>query len=179
MRQTSDVRIVAVLLLGALAACWTESTRTTTPPSTAPTVSLLDRAKDIDGVEIGPMGGEKATIAIVFASWCGHCRDHLRELAVLRAERTDIRYLGVNYVAHEEYDGRGDAAAVRAMRDDLAPWLRVIPADEALWTHLGRPPKVPTVYVFDRHGALAKTYDRRTDALPTFDELDRLISSLP
>jgi thiol-disulfide isomerase/thioredoxin len=168
------------MLLGALAACWTEaSTTATTPTPAAPTVALLDRARDLDGVEVGPMTEGKATIAIVFASWCGHCRDELRELAVLRAERTDIRYLGVNYVAHEEYDGRGNAAAVRAMRDDLAPWLRVIPADETLWTHLGRPPKVPTLYVFDRNGALAKTYDRRTDALPTFDELDRLISSLP
>ena len=148
-------------------------------PFTPPTVALLDGARDIDGQVVGPAGAEKATIAIVFASWCGHCKDELRELAVLRAERSDVRYLGINYVAHEEYDGRGDAAAVRAMRDDLAPWLQVIPADEALWTRLGRPTKVPTLYVFDRHGVLARTYDRRFDAIPRFDELDRLIASLP
>jgi len=142
-------------------------------------VALLDRAMDIDGLVVGPLAEGKATVAIVFASWCGHCRNELRELAVLRAERTDVRYLGINYVAHEEYDGRGDSAAVRAMRDDLAPWMRVIPADETLWTQLGRPPKVPTLYIFDRHGTLAKTYDRRVDPLPTFDELDRLIASLP
>lgn len=187
MRHPLAVRFAVLVVSCTVAACGPATTTTTTTSGggkttttpTPPTVALLDAARDLDGEVVGPMGAEKATIAIVFASWCGHCKDELRELAVLRAERSDVRYLGVNYVAHEEYDGRGDAAAVRAMRDDLAPWLRVIPADEALWTRLGRPTKVPTLYVFDRHGALARTYDRRFDAIPRFDELDRLIASLP
>ena len=192
MSQTSGVRRLAKVLLLALAvsaasvACepfTATSTSTTTPTSTtqsAPTVALLDRATDIDGQPIGAMSGdEKATIAIVFASWCGHCRNEMRELAVLRSDRSDVRYLGINYVQHEEYDGRGNSVAVRAMRDDLAPWLRVIPAGEMLWAQLGSPTKVPTIYIFDRHGVLAKTYDRRFDALPTFDELERVIASLP
>ncbi len=188
MRHPLAVRLAALVVSCTLAACG-PATRTAPPTSggaratttapAPPTVALLDGARDIDGQVVGPAGAEKATIAIVFASWCGHCKDELRELAVLRAERSDVRYLGINYVAHEEYDGRGDAAAVRAMRDDLAPWLQVIPADEALWTRLGRPTKVPTLYVFDRHGVLARTYDRRFDAIPRFDELDRLIASLP
>jgi thiol-disulfide isomerase/thioredoxin len=179
MRQTAWVRFAAVLVLSACATSSSPPPPARPAPPPPPTVALLDAAQDIDGVVVGPAAGEKATIAIVFASWCGHCRTELRELAVLRAERSDIRYLGINYVQHEEYDGRGDAAAVRVMRDDLAPWLRVVPADEALWTRLGRPTKVPTLYIFDRHGTLAKTYDRRVDALPTFDELDRVVSALP
>jgi thiol-disulfide isomerase/thioredoxin len=179
--QTSGVRSVVVAML-AMSACGTSGTSTTStttqPRPPAPTVAVLEHATDMDGVVVGP-AETRATVAIVFASWCGHCRNEMRELAVLRADLPDVRFLGVNYKQHEEYDGRGDSAAVRTMVAELAPWLRVVPADEALWTSLGRPPKVPTLYVFDRNGVLAKTYDRRFDALPTFDELERVIDALP
>ncbi len=153
-------------------------TRETRPAP--PTAALLERAADLDGVVIGALApDQRATVAIVFASWCGHCRDEIRELEILRADHPDVRIVGVNYVAHEEYDGRGDVAAVRAFVADRAPWMRVIPADEAMWTLLGRPPKVPTLFVFDRQGALARTYDRRVDPLPTFQDLAVVIAALP
>ena len=47
----------------------------------------------------------------------------------------------------------------------------VVPADEAVWTSLGRPPKVPTLYVFDRDGGLVRTFDRQVEAPPTVDAL--------
>jgi hypothetical protein len=49
-----------------------------------------------------------------------------------------------------------------------------------LWTRLGRPPKVPTLYVFDAHGNLARAYDRRVDAAPpSLDELEATLAALP
>jgi hypothetical protein len=96
-------------------------------------------------------------------------------LNALYERHPDVRFLGINYRAHEEYDGRGDTAAVRAFVAELAPWLRVVPADEAVWSSLGRPSRVPTLYVFDRTGALVRAFDRTTDPIPTLDELERAL----
>lgn len=138
-----------------------------------PTLAAVEAARDLDGAVVGPARGP--TVVMVFASWCSHCRAELPALAALRDRRPDVRILGVNYRAHEEYDGRGDAVAVRAFVAERAPWLRVVPADEAVWTSLGRPPKVPTLYVFDRDGGLVRTFDRQVEAPPTVDALERAL----
>jgi len=162
--------VVAVFLAGACGPA-PSSTRHMQPSA----LGALEAARDLDGAVVGPADG--ATVVVVFASWCSHCRDELPVLAELRVRRPDIRIVGLNYRGHEEYDGRGDAAAVRAFVAELAPWLRVVPADEALWTALGRPPKVPTLYVFAAGGALVRTFDRRNQAAPSYDELAAAIPS--
>lgn len=144
-------------------------------PTAAGTVAhgMLEAAVDLDGRPVGPLPvGGRATVAVVFASWCGHCRAELPVLATLAERWPDVRVLGVNYRGHEEYEQRGDAAAVRAFVAELAPWLRVVPADERLWSALGRPAKVPTVYVFDRGGRLVHTFDRRSAEVPTLADLE-------
>ena len=154
-----------------------------TPPAPAlapPHLVAIEAAPDLDGVTVGALpSDQRATIAIVFASWCTHCRDELPVLAALLDERPDLRMLGINYRAHEEYDGRGDAAAVRALVASDAPWLRVVPADDAVWASLGRPPKVPTLFIFDRDGALVRRFDRQGARLPTLDELRAALPPAP
>jgi len=164
----------AVVVLAGLVACGgpPAAPRATPSAPTPPHLVAIEAAPDLDGVPVGALpADQRATLVIVFASWCTHCRDELPVLALLHDERPDVRMLGLNYRAHEEYDGRGDAAAVRALVATDAPWLRVVPADDAVWASLGRPPKVPTLFVFDRDGALVRTFDRRSDAIPTLDEL--------
>lgn len=146
------------------------------PGGVSAAYALLVRAPDLDGQPVGePEAGARATVAVVFASWCTHCRDEIPVLAEL-ARRQPVRVLGLNYRGHEEYEQRGDAAAVRAFVAEVAPWLRVVPADDGLWAALGRPPKVPTIYVFDRGGRLIRTFDRRREEIPTLDQLE---ASLP
>jgi thiol-disulfide isomerase/thioredoxin len=138
--------------------------------------AILAASPDLDGRAIGDANG-RATIAIGFASWCGHCRVELGELAAI-VERPDLRVVGVNFRWQEEYDGRGDSAAVRDFLAREAPWLRVAPGDERLYTALGSPLKVPTIFVYDRAGRLAAVYDRRRGPMPDAralaDLLDRL-----
>lgn len=171
------VKRVALLLL--LAGCPAAATDVPVvqpqdePPRASLNVSVLERARDLDGHPVGGLAiGERATVAMVFASWCGHCQDEMHVLAALRERHPEVRFLGVNYQAHEAYDGRGDATAVRVFVAERGPWLRVIPADEALWSALGRPPKVPTLYVFGADGSLTRRFDRRVDAVPTLDDLE-------
>ena len=144
-----------------------------------PTLAAVEAAADLDGAPVGALApGQRATIAVVFASWCEHCRDEMPVLAAVAGRHPEVRVLGINYRAHEEYDGRGDAAAVRAFVRERAPWLRVVPADEPVWASLGAPPKVPTVLVFDADGRLARAFDRRTDPIPTEADLEAALTAL-
>ncbi|MCE9579935.1 MAG: TlpA family protein disulfide reductase [Deltaproteobacteria bacterium] len=133
---------------------------------------------DLDGRPLAADARGTATVVVVFASWCPHCKDEIAILDGLRARHPGLRVLGVNYRGHEEYDGRGDALAVRAYVRDHAPWMPVVPADDALYAQLGRPSKIPTIYVWDRGGDLVEIYDRRVRALPTAAELDALLARL-
>lgn len=143
------------------------------------TLALVEASRDLDGVVVGAgPAAPSATIVVVFASWCGHCKVELAVVGALRSAHPRVRILGVNYRGHEEYDGRGDAQAVRAYVASSAPWLRVVPAGEPLFDALGRPPMVPTLYVYDRAGTLAARYDRRERAMPDAGELGGLLRRL-
>ncbi|MGE0400665.1 MAG: TlpA family protein disulfide reductase [Kofleriaceae bacterium] len=145
------------------------------PPQRPPTpLELVERSADLDGRIVGPSDAS-ATIVVSFASWCVHCRDHLAVIDAVRAAHPRVRILGVNYKAHEEYASRGSSDAVRAYVRESAPWLRVVPIDGDVFRALGAPPKVPTIFVFDRAGVLVETYDRRARALPDAAELDALL----
>jgi thiol-disulfide isomerase/thioredoxin len=143
----------------------------------APGWQSLASARDLDGNVVGIEPG-RATIAVVFASWCGHCRHQIAQLAEVIDGRDDVRVLGINFLHHEEYDDRGDSQAVRDYVAAEAPWLRVVPAGERLWRELGSPSKVPTLYVFDGAGELRRVWDRRGDELPTYSDLVAALDAL-
>lgn len=165
-------RVMALLLAVGCAATPVPSDR---PPSSV--LGNIDGSSDLDGAPIGASSA-RATLVVVFASWCEHCQRELAVIDSLRASHPRLRILGVSYQAHEEYAARGSPSALRAYIAAHAPWLRVIPADDALFTALGRPPKVPTIYVFDHGGALAAQYDRRHRKMPDAAELGALLTRL-
>ena len=117
------MRGLVVAILGLVAAC-AAAPAPVGSAGAGPTTAhaLLEAAVDLDGEPVGalpPRG--RATVAVVFASWCTHCRAELPVLAALAHAQPDVRVLGLNFRGHEEYDGRGDAAAVRAFVAELAP----------------------------------------------------------
>ena len=164
----------AIALLLVVSCATTPITRDRTPPTL---LGNIEGSRDLDGTPVGASDA-RATVVVVFASWCEHCKVELAVLDTLRATHPRMRILGVSYQAHEEYAGRGSANALRAYVASSAPWMRVILADEPLFTALGRPPKVPTIYVFDHAGRLAATYDRRERKLPDAAELGALLVRL-
>jgi thiol-disulfide isomerase/thioredoxin len=148
------------------------------PLTPATALARVLASPDLDGAPPGADPAAKATVVIVFASWCTYCRAALAQLGELRGEHAGLRVIGVNAREHEEYDARGDAAAVRAYVADHAPWLRVVPADDALFGALGRPPRIPTTFVYDGAGALVQTYDRSERPPPAKAELAALLARL-
>jgi thiol-disulfide isomerase/thioredoxin len=131
-------------------------------------------ARDIDGARVGPAAPEiRATAVIVFASWCGPCRHELAILGALRDAEPQLRIIGVN--AFEDYAERSDDERLRAYVGAHAPWLQVVRADAALLRALGRPSKVPTLFVFDRDGALVRAFLRARRTPPDQAELAAVI----
>lgn len=145
-------------------------------PTTGP-LALVEASPDLDGKVIGTSDAH-ATIVILMASWCGHCKTTLAQLDALRPRYPHARILGVNYKPHEEYDNRGSPVQLRAYVDAHVPWLRVVPAGERLFDALGRPPFVPAVWVYGAHGELVEFYDRREREPPTTAELEALLVRL-
>ncbi len=177
MRYHPGMRAAVLAFLAGCAAAQAPAPAAPAAPSRDAALALIEASPDLDGAVVGPAGAP-ATIAVVFASWCSHCRHAFGVLGRALAAAPDTRAVGVNYRGHEEYDGRGSAAAVRAYVAAHAPWLRVVPAGEPLFAALGRPPLVPTIYVYDRAGALVARYDRRDRELPGEDELAGLLREL-
>lgn len=161
--------VLALLLVGCPAP---EKPRTTTGP-----LAMIEASADLDGKLVGAAHAP-ATIVILMASWCAHCRAQLDQLAELRSRHPNARILGVSYKAHEEYDNRGNAKQLRSYVSEHVPWLRVVPADEAMFRALGRPPFVPAVWVYNTRGELVEFYDRRAREPPALDELEQLLARL-
>lgn len=164
----------AIALVLAVSCAATPVTPDRTPPSV---LGNIEASTDLDGAQVGTSAA-RATVLVVFASWCERCKVELAVLDSLRTAHPRMRILGISYKAHEEYAARGSETALRAYIAAHAPWLRVIPADDALFTALGSPSKVPTIYVFDHAGALAAEYDRRQRKMPDAAELGALLARL-
>jgi thiol-disulfide isomerase/thioredoxin len=170
------MRLLAIALLLGLAGCPPSKPPARPQPTTGP-LAMIEASPDLDGRPIGTSDA-RATIVVLMASWCGHCRAQLAQLADLRAAHPHARIVGINYRVHEEYDDRDDAQRLRAYVAEHAPWLRVVPAGEQLFGALGRPPFVPAVWVFDARGELVTFFDRRERAPPTREELTALLAQL-
>jgi len=166
------MRWLALILL---VACVARPQQRIFPPAPG-ALALVETAADLDGAPIGASPAH-ATIVVMLASWCEHCKAELVVLDRLRAAHPALRIVGVSYHAHEEYDHRGNPVALRAYAA-ARPWLRIVTADDALFGALGSPPVIPAMFVFDHGGSLAAHYDRRERTMPDAKELAALLAQL-
>jgi thiol-disulfide isomerase/thioredoxin len=167
------------LVLAMLVACSPRPVAPAPPvaPRFDPALAALEHSRDLQGAIVGR--DSQITIVVSFASWCAYCHVQLAAIEQLvRASHPAVRVLGVSYGAFELDDARGRDSAVRRFVADSAPWLRVVPIDDRVYAELGKPPLLPTIWVFARDGSLARSYDPRQRILPKPDELDALLRDL-
>jgi hypothetical protein len=136
-------------------------------------LAALEASKDFAGVPIGSTD-MRATFVIEFATWCQPCTEELALLHDARDRHSNVRWIGVSYKPHEEYDQRGGAPQVAAFVS-ATPWLRVVPMDDALYTSLDRPRKIPMLWVFDANGTLVAKFSQQP---PDASELESLFTRL-
>src|SRR5688572_33243496 len=104
--------VVSILVAAAAGGCLVEPAASTPIAGTRPgglapradALALIEASATLDGPPIGAAPGT-ATLVVVFASWCGHCRDQLVAIDAVRGAHPALRVVGVNYPPHEEYDG--------------------------------------------------------------------------
>ncbi len=133
-------------------------------------------ATDLNGSTVGPSGAGQVTAVLVFASWCRPCRNEIAMLGNLIQEEPRLRVIGVNY--YEEQNDNSDEDRLRSFVTEKAPWLQVVRADEKLMDGLGRPSKVPTVFLFDGRGRLMKAFLRSRRKPATKEELKASIAAI-
>ena len=176
---------LAALLLGACGPQATTGPIAPLPPTKQPRAAvplgdaqsgfqLVMSSKTLDGQALAPES--RPTVMVVFASWCGPCRQELATLGALRLQFPTLRVIGIN--AYEEYAQRSDEERLRAFLDDNAPWMTtIVHGDRALLRGFGNVPNIPTLFVYDDKGGVVAEFRRNKREPPSHDELEAAISS--
>lgn len=161
-----------------LAATLTSCTRPTPiPPGEGdPAYRTVVSRQGLDGRQVGHDQTARATVVIVFASWCHACRKELTMLSELVTEHPRVRVIGVN--AFEDFEDLSSAATLKEFLGTNHPWLTVVRGDDQVLRALGGVTKIPTLFVFDGRGAAVKVYRREQRDPPSKKELARLLARL-
>lgn len=171
MRRGCRVVVVALVLTACAGAGATA--RPVAPSVDAGAERVFARVRggvDLDGAPVASRLAPGApTIFVVFASWCVHCRHELAVLAELRAAEPGVQIIGLN--AYEDWENTSNEAQLRAYVAANAPWLTVVRTDAAMLRDLGGVPKIPSLFVYDGAGHLARGYRRDQRTPPTLAEL--------
>ena len=115
-----------------------------------------------------------------FASWCPPCLEEFSHLNKLyeKYQNSDLRIVAIN--VYEAWD-ENDKARMQKFIDHTGPRFPALVGSERIRGMFGGIDRIPTVYGFDRDGALVyefvhKRGSSKTNA--TFDELDDAVSLL-
>jgi thiol-disulfide isomerase/thioredoxin len=130
-------------------------------------------SKTIDGAVLA--AETRPTALVVFASWCGPCRQELAALGEIRQKFPTLRIIGLN--AYEDYDQRSDEERLRNFLGENAPWMtQIVHADSALLRGFGNVPNIPTLFVYDDKGGVVAEFRRNRRAPPSHQELEAAIA---
>lgn len=118
---------------------------------------------------------DRPVAMVFFASWCGHCRDELAQLDKMRKRYPQLRIIGLN--AYEEFREFSDQQRLRSYIADNAPWLtEIVTADEDMRATFGTIPRIPSLFLYDKRGAVVAEFRRDKGPPPTQQELEEAIS---
>ena len=136
-------------------------------------LAALASRTDMSGARLALEGD--ATVVVVFATWCGPCRKELALLSELRKSRPNLEIIGLN--AYEEFENFSDQKKLEAFIAQRAPWLTVVRDDGTLLETFGGVPKIPTLFVYDRHGKVVTEFRRNKRPPPSRQELAEAIDA--
>jgi len=125
----------------------------------------------------------KPIVVSFFASWCPPCTDEFRQLNRLRARfpEPDLTILALNiFEGHFE---KNRAHRMKRFLNRTAPTFPILAGmdDDALSALFGGVERIPSVYVFDKHGKPAFSFIHALNATKrhaTFEELEKAVAPL-
>ena len=129
----------------------------------AATAANLLKLKPLHGMPLEAGRLENQVVLITFfASWCPPCRDEFKELAqVLGAFRGEpVEVIGINLF--EDFDGFSDDKRLAFFLKKTNPPFTIIKGDQAVSNLFGKVERIPSLFMFDRRGRVAKVFVNTT-----------------
>ena len=108
-----------------------------------------------------------------FASWCPPCRKEFQVLNTLRNvfSPDDLTIIAVN--VFEDFNDNDETRLTRFL-EDTTPEFHVVKGTEETKRQFGNVNRIPTLFVFDRHGQPAMHFVHHQAASKSTAELDEL-----
>lgn len=141
--------------------------------------SALLSAPHFRGAEAAPEDLTGRTVLVTFfASWCPPCREEMAELEKLyrSGNAGDFTILAINI--YEDFDGYSDAVRLRAYLEKTRPGFTVIGSTPQLLKEFGPVPRIPTLLIFNRHGALVWRFANERGAITGSVSYEGLVARL-
>lgn len=133
-----------------------------------------------DRVAVADLENQVVVVAF-FASWCPPCNPEFDHLEAVRKKFSDapVEILAVNIF--ESFSGLGSDARLQSFLDLKEPGFATLGNGEEISENFGTVKRIPSVFVFDRKGALAFNFVHGVGAEKTHveeKELTKVIEKL-
>lgn len=118
----------------------------------------------------------KITIVTFFASWCPPCLDEFQALNTVKTQLGDkITIVAVN--AFEAFDSN-DEARMQKFLEATDPSFPLVKGNDETLALFGNVNRIPTLYVFDRHGKQAFNFIHARGATKRSVDAEELTKAL-
>jgi thiol-disulfide isomerase/thioredoxin len=140
----------------------------------------LENLPHLYGRKVAEAGLEGQVVLVsFFASWCPPCHTEFQHLRTAQAayHKDGLRVVAINYF--EGLGGFSDGG-VRLDRflERHTPWYSVVKGNDALAKRFANVTRIPTVFIFDRHGRLALHFVHRWNSKRTNLTMQELHTAL-
>lgn len=133
--------------------------------------TLADVLEALPVVRGAPVSAEvlddRVVLVAFFASWCPPCKYEFPHLNTVQTayDEKGLRIVAVN--VFETHDGLSTPAKLEAFLDEVDPIFPILEGDAGTRRAFGNLDRIPTMFLFDREGALDFVFRHERDAEKT------------
>ncbi len=141
----------------------------------APLRSALAELPLLRGEPVRPDDlSERVVVVNFFASWCPPCRPEMAHLNRLVAESDAdrLRVIGINLF--EDFGGRSGDDALDRFLEQMQPAFPILRGDDTVAEAFDGVDRIPTLFVFEGSGRMARHFVHRRGAAKTHLDLEEL-----
>ncbi|TQV80845.1 TlpA disulfide reductase family protein [Denitrobaculum tricleocarpae] len=172
LRNTAAIALLAGFLAGPFTDRMAQAETTVLDAPKREAIAALPTLRG-SGIEAQDLENRVVVVAF-FASWCPPCNPEFDHLEAVRTkfDGEAVEILAVNIF--ESFSGLGSDARLQSFLDLKNPGFKTLGKGEEISADFGTVSRIPSVFVFDRKGALAFNFVHAEGAQKTHVEEDEL-----